>query len=539
MAYIGYKKAAATAVVSKTLATMTGDGSDTTLTLSVTPGSVNNVCVCLDGVVQCPGLHFTLATNVITFATAPANGVEVIALSGGGEHIGSPSAGSIKSADLSAGAVTSSKIVSMDAAKLTGTYPALDASAVTGLTSANITGTFGALNASAVTGLTSANLTGTLAAVDGSALTGVPSSFTESASDPLITTNPSGGVGTIWINKTSGEVYACTDATTDANVWKNIGGGDGDVQPWIYQGSVSGYTAGGSIGSGASNNTTRIEKYSLVSASATGNVADLTYSKASTIGSCGETHSYWVEPGIASGAPIERTSYASDTHDSSLTALVSSGGATIAGGGAAEWSSKDYGYVLGGWRYAPANSDVNDVEKYSTVNDTNSTASGDLSETKSDPATSTDGSYGYAAGGKLSPLGASLRIERMSWATEVNSGSIGSLISGGHCVGGISSLTHGYINSASDISSGVIYTNFQKYAFASSGITTSSAATLANARGQNSVASSVTAGFIAKGANSSNSQTNQVKTFLFASDTTITDVGTLSQNGREAASSHT
>ena len=100
MAYIGYKKAASSTVVSKTLATMTGDGSDTTLTLSVTPDSVNNVCVCLDGVVQCPGVHFTLAGNVITFPTAPASGVVVIALTGGGEHIGSPMAGSIKSDDL-------------------------------------------------------------------------------------------------------------------------------------------------------------------------------------------------------------------------------------------------------------------------------------------------------------------------------------------------------------------------------------------------------------------------------------------------------
>ena len=105
MAYIGYKKAASSTVVSKTLATMTGDGTVDTLTLSVTPGSVNNVCVCLDGVVQCPGVHFTLAGNVITFPTAPASNVVVIALTGGGEHIGSPMAGSIKSDDLGVGAV--------------------------------------------------------------------------------------------------------------------------------------------------------------------------------------------------------------------------------------------------------------------------------------------------------------------------------------------------------------------------------------------------------------------------------------------------
>ena len=42
-------------------------------------------------------------------------------------------------------------------------------------------------------------------AVDGSLLTGIPASFTKSASDPVITTNPAGGVGSLWANTTSGE----------------------------------------------------------------------------------------------------------------------------------------------------------------------------------------------------------------------------------------------------------------------------------------------------------------------------------------------
>ena len=53
---------------------------------------------------------------------------------------------------------------------------------------------------------------GNMPAVDGSQLTGV-SSATKSASNPTISTNPSGGVGTQWNNTTSGEVYICTDAT--------------------------------------------------------------------------------------------------------------------------------------------------------------------------------------------------------------------------------------------------------------------------------------------------------------------------------------
>ena len=54
---------------------------------------------------------------------------------------------------------------------------------------------------------------------------------TKSASDPATNTNPSAGVGHIWLNTTSGEMYCCTDATTNANVWTNIGDGIGDIIP--------------------------------------------------------------------------------------------------------------------------------------------------------------------------------------------------------------------------------------------------------------------------------------------------------------------
>ena len=72
---------------------------------------------------------------------------------------------------------------------------------------------------------------GNMPALDGSQLTGVES-FTKSASDPTISTNPSGGVGTEWVNTTSGEIYLCTDATAGENVWTNVGAGTGNVAPF-------------------------------------------------------------------------------------------------------------------------------------------------------------------------------------------------------------------------------------------------------------------------------------------------------------------
>jgi hypothetical protein len=57
--------------------------------------------------------------------------------------------------------------------------------------------------------------------------------ITKSASDPAIDTNPAGGVGTVFLNTTSGEMFCCTDATAGSNFWTNVGQGTGAVAPLI------------------------------------------------------------------------------------------------------------------------------------------------------------------------------------------------------------------------------------------------------------------------------------------------------------------
>ena len=59
-----------------TLNTMTGDGSDTTLTMSVTPASENSIQVYFDGVYQHKDT-FSFSGTTLTFSTAPASGVKV------------------------------------------------------------------------------------------------------------------------------------------------------------------------------------------------------------------------------------------------------------------------------------------------------------------------------------------------------------------------------------------------------------------------------------------------------------------------------
>jgi len=68
---------------------------------------------------------------------------------------------------------------------------------------------------------------------------------TVATSDPALNTNPSTGVGTLWLNKSTGNLWCCTDATTDANYWTNLGKGADDVGFTATGGTITTYTANG------------------------------------------------------------------------------------------------------------------------------------------------------------------------------------------------------------------------------------------------------------------------------------------------------
>jgi hypothetical protein len=80
--------------------------------------------------------------------------------------------------------------------------------------------------------LPAANLTGTIADARIPSTVLNSNAITKSTSEPTISTNPSGGVGTTWLRTTTGEMYCCTDATAGANVWTNIGDGTDDITPF-------------------------------------------------------------------------------------------------------------------------------------------------------------------------------------------------------------------------------------------------------------------------------------------------------------------
>ena len=91
------------------VSTMTGDGSDTTLTLSANPGSENNTQVYIDGVYQ-PKSTYSVSGTTLTFSTAPPNGTSVEAIVGASVAAGVPSDASVTSAKLSGALTTPSSL---------------------------------------------------------------------------------------------------------------------------------------------------------------------------------------------------------------------------------------------------------------------------------------------------------------------------------------------------------------------------------------------------------------------------------------------
>jgi hypothetical protein len=193
MASIGKQDSGKAELENRTVDTMVGDGSDTTLVLSSVPISINNVLIFISGVMQRPTTDYTLSGSTITFSEAPIAGLKVVAITGGGEHIGIPLT-KLGTDKFMESAVTDAKIASgISASKLTGALPALDGSAVTGAGGANVSG------------------------VD-----------TVTTSDPAVNTDPA-SAGHIWLNRTTAEMFVCTDNTAGANVWINVGEGIGGI----------------------------------------------------------------------------------------------------------------------------------------------------------------------------------------------------------------------------------------------------------------------------------------------------------------------
>jgi len=338
-------------------------------------------------------------------------------------------------------------------------------------------------------------------AVDGSLLTGIPSPFTASASDPTISTNPSGGVGTLWTNTSSGEVYCCTDATAGSNKWINVGIGSKDIPlSWTFGGEIRGYTAGGTK---QGSNANEIDRYNFGSLSNATDVGDLTVIKGYVSGSSSETHGYtagghsavnvidkyhFSYNGNASdvgnltagkmapaGVSSSHSGYAAGGNaGGALTSVIdkysfsSDGNSTDAGDLTANImyiygsNSSTHGYTHGGYR-TDGPGTINTINKFSTVSNANATDVGDLTVARNSGATGSSSTHGYCCGGD--PL--TNRIDKISFSSDGDATDVADMVYSLGMMCGQSSTTDGYATGGSNGDATVNEDYIQKYPFSS------------------------------------------------------------------------
>ena len=377
-----------------------------------------------------------------------------------------------------------------------------------------------------IVSLPATKLTGTLPAISGANLTGV-APFTVSASDPSITTNPSEGLGSVWMNKNTGECFTCTDATSNNNIWTNVGTGGGDIAlPFggTGGGTISGFHSGG-YSTAAPDYKNVIDKFSLTSSGNATDHGDLTVPRLMAGGSSSATHGY-IGGGVVNSAGLVATSIDKFTFASSGNA-VSHGDLSVKHGYTSGQSSSTHGYTSGGSQ-SPGTTKV--IDKYAFSANTTATNNGDLILALTYPSASSSHTDGYTNGGGDSSIPGyyANQIYKFSFASAGNATDHGDLTVARGSAAGHSSMTHGYTAGGEPANNTI-----DRYAFASSGNATDhgdmSAGRSGNQRIGSSGTSSTTHGFSGGGTIS-----NIIEKFAFASNTTASDHGDLSVTRRQA-----
>ena len=104
-----YSVAAAVSGSNLNIDSMTGDGSDVTLTLSIAPVTINNTIVTIDGVYQAKA-NYSISGTTLTFSTAPPAGTAVEVMTFTQTDINVPVDGTVTSAKLSGALTTPSNL---------------------------------------------------------------------------------------------------------------------------------------------------------------------------------------------------------------------------------------------------------------------------------------------------------------------------------------------------------------------------------------------------------------------------------------------
>ena len=444
------------------------------------------------------------------------------------------------------GTIGANRLLILDS---TGKIPAVDGSQVTTIAAGNIaTGTIPIARID--TGSTANKIvvldgSGRLPAVSAALITNLSSS-TNSASDPTITTNPSGGVGTEWHNTTSGEAYICTDATAGANVWTNIGAGSGNVKPYVYQGSSYGYSMGGyhysdGVAPYRRGGHPNIDKWSYASgvqnATDAGDLENkdpLSYSQSlwgSRAGASASnmTHGYTLggandaagSPGYASHA-CEKVAFATDSGGADVGDLI------LATGHSSGHSDGNYGYVCGGCTETTViNYDM--IQSKSFASEANADTTQNLSAARNRHVSCQTLTHGYLLGGSYTVTATATDIiERFQFATTNHCVDVGDLIAARRESGSSSSTTYGYTHGGTTAVAATKINIIEKVQMVATANSTDVADTMVTKTGMSGT-SSTTHGYTI-GHITSSAGSLDITKYSHSSDANATDVGDLTKH---------
>ena len=202
------------------------------------------------------------------------------------------------------------------------------------------------------------------------------------SSDPTVSTNPS-AAGDRFINTTSGELFVCTDATTDENVWKGQLGTT--VQQAQYQGP-RGIRFGGSPTSGSTN---VIDYVTIASTGNASDFGDLTVTRAGRPSAASNR-----VRGICGGGKATPTYDVVD-----YIVIASTGNATDFGDLSAARYLMCEGLGDGTKGLLPGGSDAKTIDYFNIASTGNATDFGDFAYLENSAGSASNGTRGIWAGG--------------------------------------------------------------------------------------------------------------------------------------------
>jgi hypothetical protein len=283
--------------------------------------------------------------------------------------------------------------------------------------------------------------------------------------------------------------------------------------PYIFGGTISGYTSGGSAP--AAINV--IDKFPFAADANATDVGDLTAVRYGTAGQSSRENGY-TAGGWNNGNNnvIDKFPFAADANATDVGDLTSQR-SYLTG-----QSSAENGYSSGGAAPPSASTTVAVIDKFPFASDANATNAGQLTIQRQGVSGQSSTEYGYTSGGYANAL--SNVIDKFPFAVDANATSVGTLSVARDAPSGQSSAVSGY-NSGGTVP-GVGYLNvIDKFPFASDASATD-VGDLTVTRSFSAGQSSTENGYVSGGI-PNDTAGNVIDKFPFASDANATDIGNL------------